>query len=366
LHIKPRAILLTLALFLALETLCGAAARLLPVTAVKLDAITYPAGWNLIGGPGGSHVLGASGSLYTLQPGDADYETVSVESPLHGGWGYWAYFPAGGSLDTSGGADPESFAMVAAPGQYTMVGNPSSSRAAPVNSALYIVYTLAPGVGYQPAQALLPGQGGWITQVAAGDLIVPSPMGQVTATPGLQPPPQATPSAVASPIAAPAPPTPTPAPAPCVSGSCAFSGEAKGTLTLPALGGFSITPTITFQITVTQGQVSGQGQYMESFTMAVPQCSTGTASGQVTVTGSLSGTMLQLTFKNGPLQRLQFCAGTTSPVLGPFGTLSILDLYQVVNVEARDGGTGTALLIPAEGGRAMGSLTVTLHQSGGQ
>src|SRR5437660_27597 len=66
-------------------------------------AITYPPGWNLVSGPVGSTLNGASGNLYTLQPGDDRYEVLNVSTPLQACWGYWAYFPNGGSLtaDTS-------------------------------------------------------------------------------------------------------------------------------------------------------------------------------------------------------------------------------------------------------------------------
>src|SRR5207248_437834 len=43
---------------------------------------TYPPGWNLVAGPQGSHVRGATGSLYTLLPGDSDYEAFPVTSAL--------------------------------------------------------------------------------------------------------------------------------------------------------------------------------------------------------------------------------------------------------------------------------------------
>src|SRR5690348_8222202 len=59
--------------------------------------ITYPAGWNLIGGPDGSTVSGAMGSLFTFQAGDTAYQVVDTAAPLSACWGYWAYFPNGGS-----------------------------------------------------------------------------------------------------------------------------------------------------------------------------------------------------------------------------------------------------------------------------
>src|SRR5436309_1197221 len=59
---------------------------------------TYPLGWNLVAGPAGSTLAGATGALYSLQPGDSDYRSFPVTTPLQACWGYWAYFPNGGSL----------------------------------------------------------------------------------------------------------------------------------------------------------------------------------------------------------------------------------------------------------------------------
>lgn len=130
-------------------------------------AIGYPAGWNLVAGPEGSHVIGATGQLYTLQPSDTDYEIFPVDSALHAGWGYWAYFPSGGSLQAAPGlAD---YIVTLVPGQLTMIGNPSSSTSVAVSGA-DVIYTYTPGGGYLSSATIPPGQGAWVEANGAVEL----------------------------------------------------------------------------------------------------------------------------------------------------------------------------------------------------
>ena len=91
-------------------------------SASKLAATSYPAGWNLVSGPEGSTLSGASGSLYSIQPGDSAYETIPAATPLHACWGYWAYFPNGGSL--AAGTDSARCSLTGLAGAWVMVGNP--------------------------------------------------------------------------------------------------------------------------------------------------------------------------------------------------------------------------------------------------
>jgi len=67
---------------------------------VAVHAAPLPAGWNLVAGSAGATLSGASGQIYTLQPGDSSYESFPAGSPLKAGWGYWAFFPNGGSVNT--------------------------------------------------------------------------------------------------------------------------------------------------------------------------------------------------------------------------------------------------------------------------
>jgi hypothetical protein len=121
-------------------------------------AITYAAGWNLVAGPEGSRLTGASGSIFTLQPGDTDYEVSAADSPLRGGYGYWAFFPSGGSITLTGGSN--TFSVASIPGQFIMIGNPS--QAVVTISGADTAFTYTPAGGYQNATAIPPGQGAWV------------------------------------------------------------------------------------------------------------------------------------------------------------------------------------------------------------
>src|SRR5579871_3085251 len=66
---------------------------------VQAQSVSYAPGWNLVAGPQGAQLIGATGQLYTLQAGDTDYETQPADAPLMACVGYWAYFPNGGSLN---------------------------------------------------------------------------------------------------------------------------------------------------------------------------------------------------------------------------------------------------------------------------
>jgi hypothetical protein len=135
-------------------------------------AVTYPAGWNLVSGPEGSHLMGASGNLYTLQPGDSEYEIVPATSALHGGWGYWAYFATAGSLQASPGSAAVSLRLT--PGQWTMIGNPSAELPVTVSGA-DIVLVRPPGADYQATTTIAVGQGAWATGRATASLAVQPP-----------------------------------------------------------------------------------------------------------------------------------------------------------------------------------------------
>jgi hypothetical protein len=131
-------------------------------------AISYPAGWNLISGPDGSLVRGATGVLYTFQPGDIDYEQIPVTAPLHGGYGYWAYFPTGGSIDLAAGTPRYNVTLL--PGSYAMIGNPSGQISASVQGADDLeLYDPVSGT-YSSSNQIPAGQGAWAT--ASGTIIV--------------------------------------------------------------------------------------------------------------------------------------------------------------------------------------------------
>jgi len=121
-------------------------------------AITYAAGWNLVAGPEGSRLTGASGSIFTMQPGDTDYESFPADSPLHGGWGYWANFPSGGSITFGNGQT--TFTVTPVPGQYVIIGNPGTAEARVTGADQVTLYT--PSGGYRSSSIIPPGQGAWL------------------------------------------------------------------------------------------------------------------------------------------------------------------------------------------------------------
>ncbi len=161
--------------------------------AIPSPAATFPAGWNLVSGPEGSHLRGAEGSLYTIQPRDSAYEVVPADAALKAGWGYWANFPGGGSLDAA--ADSPLYRVTAPPDEWVMIGNPSATASAAVTGADSVL-TYTPAGGYASVTAIPPGQGAWAVALSQDAPIVVSPT---------QPPP-------GSPTAAPAPAASTPAP----------------------------------------------------------------------------------------------------------------------------------------------------------
>lgn len=161
-------------------------------------AATLPAGWNLVAGADGATLSGATGQIYSLQPGDADYEVFAADRPLKAGWGYWAFFPNGGSVNSPGSRNGYSVALTA--GAWAMIGNPTSDCSVTVSGA-DTVLTYTPSAGYQQTPTLGVGQGAWV-----------SGSGTVTLTPGActaqpsAPSPTATPPPSASSAPAATPP----------------------------------------------------------------------------------------------------------------------------------------------------------------
>jgi hypothetical protein len=166
---------------LAISVLLAALLAIVHVTSSAL-AVTYAPGWNLISGPEGSRVSGAIGNLYTLQPGDSDYESMPVSSLLKGGYGYWAYFPNGGSLVA--GTSTSNYQPNVAAGQWIMIGNPSAVADATFVGAT-LAYKYTPGAGYQNATSIPAGQGAWVQGsgvvyllASGGSTAAPQPVGR--------------------------------------------------------------------------------------------------------------------------------------------------------------------------------------------
>lgn len=135
-------------------------------------AVNYAPGWNLVSGPDGSRLRGATGYLYTLQPGDDGYETMPASAWLKGGYGYWAYFPGGGSL--LAGTGTSSYSPSLAPGEWAMIGNPSANAAATlVGTTAALTYT--PSAGYQSVDAVPAGAGAWVQGSGLVNLSIGAP-----------------------------------------------------------------------------------------------------------------------------------------------------------------------------------------------
>lgn len=155
------------AFVLALVLLCGRQSR-----APAALAVYYAPGWNLISGPEGSRLIGAIGSIYTLQPGDSEYEVFPAASALSGGYGYWAYFPDGGGLAATLGS--ETYATTLAPDQWVLLGNPNANASAALAGALSALAYI-PEVGYLSVTSIPVGQGVWA--LGAGDVSLRAPPG---------------------------------------------------------------------------------------------------------------------------------------------------------------------------------------------
>jgi hypothetical protein len=149
-------------------------------------AVYYPAGWNLVSGPEGSRLAGATGSIFAYQPGDSDYEEFPSDSPLHAGWGYWAYFPNVGGLQAA--AESDDYTLTLAPGQWALIGDPSAIDTAVVEGATSLLTYRAGDSALRPSSVIPAQQGAWVR--ASGTIAVtvaqsPVPPPLTTAPPPL-------------------------------------------------------------------------------------------------------------------------------------------------------------------------------------
>lgn len=131
--------------------------------------VTYPAGWNLVAGPSGTDFSATSGSLYTLQPGDSGYESIDASEDLQDGYGYWAYFASGATVDLAE-STTDSYEVEAPAGSWLMVGNPgaTAARVAGADS----VYLYDPASGFALSSTLPPGRGALVYSAGGGVISV--------------------------------------------------------------------------------------------------------------------------------------------------------------------------------------------------
>ena len=147
--------------------------------AAPVRAATLPSGWNLVSGPDGTTLSGASGLIYSLQPGDREYESFPADARLRAGWAYWAYFPTGGSLNSPTSQSDYSVTLV--PGEWAMIGNPMSHCTVAIDGAdTALTYTAADG--YASVTMLRPGEGAWV-QGAGRITLTPASCATSTALP---------------------------------------------------------------------------------------------------------------------------------------------------------------------------------------
>ena len=174
---------------MSLSVLLGS---LLLVGAVRVRAdagnsVTYAAGWNLVAFPPNTDVSKITAPLYTMQPGDTDYETIPVSQGTVSGFGYWAYFGASTQITLDAGS-ANLYSVLAPPNQYIMVGNPSGTQSSVVTGA-NVVYTYDPTNGYVQSPVLPPGQGAWVLSTDGGPVMVqPGASGSGGPPAGAQPP----------------------------------------------------------------------------------------------------------------------------------------------------------------------------------
>jgi hypothetical protein len=151
------------------------------------SSVTYNTGWNLVAFPPSTDLSQVQASLYTMQAGDTDYETIDPSQGTQSGFGYWAYFYSPTTINLAAGSS-DLYAVLPPPGQYIMVGDPSGSLPALISGA-DVVWTYDPVAGYANSALINPGQGAWVYS-AAGNAITVTPTANATPPPpaGSRPP----------------------------------------------------------------------------------------------------------------------------------------------------------------------------------
>jgi len=137
------------------------------------NTVTYQAGYNLVAFPPNTDISSITTPLYTMQPGDTEYETIQPGQGTQSGFGYWAYFSSSGQITLDAGTS-NVYSVIAPSGQYIMVGNPSGTQTALVTGA-DVVYTYDPTNSANPYNAsplLQPGQGAWVYSASGGPIVV--------------------------------------------------------------------------------------------------------------------------------------------------------------------------------------------------
>ncbi len=149
----------------ALIDLCSAG------TVISSSYYSYPTGWNLVGGPEGRVLFGAT-ALYGYDPSAMTYLPLPPDMPLELGAGYLAYFPR----PITGPTPPGTARTLTIPlpaGRYVLVGNPRPALVSALGAD--VLYTYDPVTGYAMAAVLRPGQGAWAYSANGGTLTIADP-----------------------------------------------------------------------------------------------------------------------------------------------------------------------------------------------
>lgn len=127
-------------------------------------AITYPAGYNLVGGPSGTVEQGAIFSLLTQQAGDSKYEVSTPATPLQAPRAYWAFFPTTTTVNLPLVTAQATLVTLPAD-QFIMVGNPLDVPVTATGADIIDTFN-ASTQNYTTVTAgpvtIPPGQGAWV------------------------------------------------------------------------------------------------------------------------------------------------------------------------------------------------------------
>ncbi|MGI8553635.1 MAG: hypothetical protein ACR2PL_23035, partial [Dehalococcoidia bacterium] len=249
-------------------------------------SVTFPRGWNLVGGPADSTFLVP---LFIYDSAGGQYQTLDAGRGVKGGYGYWAFFSVPTTIAFTSNGSPSATLPIFG-GQWQQVADPSATASVTVTGA-DVVYTYDPTGGqYNQATTLMPGQGAWVYAASDGSvqlsasgtlsvqppLINPTP-GQTqtqtvaSASPAASPIPAASvqhPSVSATPMGPLQLVTPTPA-APQPSPSASAQGRSCGTVQERGPTGAGVAPG-----SVLNGSDAQQAE--QCFVQAYQQCSSAT------------------------------------------------------------------------------------------
>ena len=146
-----------------------------PTSTPGCATVSYAAGWNLAGGPNGTVLQGAAGSLFTFQASDTGYETFPTSAALSGGVGVWTFFFSPTTV-TLPCVIAQSLSVPLPANHFIMVGNPFD-RPATLSSA-DVMHTFNPATNsYTTATGTVTlgvGQGAWVFSSSGGMLTITS------------------------------------------------------------------------------------------------------------------------------------------------------------------------------------------------